>query len=624
MDIKEIFGDTSLKQTMLIPLSTSGNVVTPEQFWSGILVYYNRPHLANKKIIGTKQYYIYQLNYDEDKIKDVTEQLSYTSVLYDARRIKEYNESNLYSLVENLIKPFDKTATLIAWDKALPFTLGVYVSIRVLIGRKNNTQCVEVILINKDKNLISFTASCENEREKLLAPPFQYIFTLNETGHVQLNVQDFKDADTPSAEWLVEKLFEKIMKWMENEFLSNVSGNTFLKIPKESLSLIDIEEYTELYDGLKVKYGNRLINIWCEKTDPLKFVYEDIAISAYLICFWKRYSSKTNPSFVDLGCGNGLLVYILNQEGYPGIGIDVRKRNIWDMYDPKVNLIVRTITPSDEHLFPNTDWIIGNHSDELTPWIPVISARSSYNTNFFLLPCCCFELNGSKFQRRNTSHSSYTDYLQYISEFCEKLGFIVKLDKLRIPSTKRICLVNVSREYSEDLLKTNNMRIQEIIDEKTARNTKKGITWIDNFKARSDKEEIRNCTQIDRILTSNIIDTIVEKLLSKPLHLKKNDGANWNGGSQFHLKELIACLKSSELNALKQQHGGLQTLLKNHRYIFETSPGYVQLRKPPQNTKENKKYCEKICWFHKNHPNGCLYSLEECACIHEGGCNKKC
>ena len=33
------------------------------------------------------------------------------------------------------------------------------------------------------------------------------------------------------------------------------------------------------------------------------------------------------------------------------------------------------ITPNDETLFPDVDWLIGNHSDELTPWIPVIAAR---------------------------------------------------------------------------------------------------------------------------------------------------------------------------------------------------------------------------------------------------------
>ena len=35
----------------------------------------------------------------------------------------------------------------------------------------------------------------------------------------------------------------------------------------------------------------------------------------------------------------------------------------------------RPITPSADNLFPDFDWIIGNHSDELTPWIPVIAAR---------------------------------------------------------------------------------------------------------------------------------------------------------------------------------------------------------------------------------------------------------
>jgi len=35
----------------------------------------------------------------------------------------------------------------------------------------------------------------------------------------------------------------------------------------------------------------------------------------------------------------------------------------------------QAVTPSADSLFPEYDWIIGNHSDELTPWIPVITAR---------------------------------------------------------------------------------------------------------------------------------------------------------------------------------------------------------------------------------------------------------
>lgn len=82
-----------------------------------------------------------------------------------------------------------------------------------------------------------------------------------------------------------------------------------------------------------------LTQIWTERTDPKKFIHEDIAIATYLMCLWQK-SHKDKPSFVDLGCGNGLLVYILNQEGYSGFGVDVRKRKIWDMYPKNVKLEV--------------------------------------------------------------------------------------------------------------------------------------------------------------------------------------------------------------------------------------------------------------------------------------------
>ncbi|PIO33049.1 hypothetical protein AB205_0055330 [Aquarana catesbeiana] len=101
------------------------------------------------------------------------------------------------------------------------------------------------------------------------------------------------------------------------------------------------------------------LQVWPEVTDPEKFVYEDVAISTYLLVsryvLWEEErfvnNSKKKQSFIDLGCGNGLLVHILSNEGECAI------------------------TPSDEHLFPDADWIIGNHSDELTPWLPVIAAR---------------------------------------------------------------------------------------------------------------------------------------------------------------------------------------------------------------------------------------------------------
>lgn len=45
-------------------------------------------------------------------------------------------------------------------------------------------------------------------------------------------------------------------------------------------------------------------------------------------------------NFVDLGCGNGLLVHILTEEGHKGRGIDIRPRKIWDLYKPPATLEV--------------------------------------------------------------------------------------------------------------------------------------------------------------------------------------------------------------------------------------------------------------------------------------------
>ena len=61
------------------------------------------------------------------------------------------------------------------------------------------------------------------------------------------------------------------------------------------------------------------LQIWPENTDPQKFVYEDVAIATYILLLWEQEREDSGrekkQSFVDLGCGNGFLVHILNSEG---------------------------------------------------------------------------------------------------------------------------------------------------------------------------------------------------------------------------------------------------------------------------------------------------------------------
>lgn len=71
------------------------------------------------------------------------------------------------------------------------------------------------------------------------------------------------------------------------------------------------------YSRLKDKFAKRLVDGWLETTDPAKHVFEDLGIAAFLIELWaEMYKEQGFPGFVDIGTGNGLLVHILNSEGF--------------------------------------------------------------------------------------------------------------------------------------------------------------------------------------------------------------------------------------------------------------------------------------------------------------------
>ncbi|XP_032806296.2 putative tRNA (uracil-O(2)-)-methyltransferase isoform X1 [Petromyzon marinus] len=246
----------------------------------------------------------------------------------------------------------------------------------------------------------------------------------------------------PALVWLETHFVPKLHKWMGENKQSDFP---------DSLSLLPVEKYGLLYQRLKEKYRN-LVKVWPEVTDPEKFVYEDVAIASYLLVLWEEERAERGlegrQSFVDLGCGNGLLVHILASEGHPGRGIDVRKRKIWDWYGAETILEECAITPGDDFLFTDVDWLIGNHSDELTPWIPVIAARSSFDCRYFVLPCCFHDFIG-RYRRRSCRRSQYREYLDFVAEIGNACGFRVQEDTLRIPSTKRVCQVGKTRMYPQ-------------------------------------------------------------------------------------------------------------------------------------------------------------------------------
>jgi tRNASer (uridine44-2'-O)-methyltransferase len=211
--------------------------------------------------------------------------------------------------------------------------------------------------------------------------------------------------------------------------------------------VVEQKKFQDTYTRLKIKYAKQLISGWVEQTDPSKHVFEDLGIAAFLIELWdsiysfeqdqRSYYNQNGvaekrdapskpkyPGFVDIGCGNGVLVYILNSEGYSGWGFDTRQRKTWKTFPPNIqqNLKEMLLVPSilgnrspqttngDKNLhsgiFAHGTFIISNHADELTAWTPLLAYLN--NAPFIAIPCCSHNLAGARCRFKSRPDASST------------------------------------------------------------------------------------------------------------------------------------------------------------------------------------------------------------------------
>ena len=99
-----------------------------------------------------------------------------------------------------------------------------------------------------------------------------------------------------------------------------------------------------------------------------------------------------------------------------------------------------------------------------------------------------------------------------------------------------------------------------------------------NFAAREKVEKARNCTGINRQVIVKVVNLVPSYLLSSTTPPQIADSCNVSGSAT--ILELVPLLSRDDLLELKQQCGGLQTLLKNHRHIFKVVGGRVEFRRP--------------------------------------------
>lgn len=321
------------------------NIVTKQclvdnaDFWKALEIWLRNPHLINRRILSSTKLFLCKIvDTDNFNVSEWFESVKNHLVIVDD--VPEF-------IVNSITKFYNKKVSIETCSGLEDIKYfqsnnsATYLQIAKLLPRHPNkfSQTLEVSFINIKKcSVTQFFYKYNNSAEKKILG-FDYPCQVQYDGNnINIQVQHFDEwKNSSNLVWLKESFFPKILKWIENE---NPKNNLI----NGSLQLVPCERYNDLYTNLKIKYGKEMVKMWPENTDPLKFVYEDIAIATYLLLIWEleREKLKTTEkqSFLDLGCGNGLLVHILNSEGYNGFGIDLRKRKIWDLYPSTTNLQV--------------------------------------------------------------------------------------------------------------------------------------------------------------------------------------------------------------------------------------------------------------------------------------------
>ncbi|PIO33051.1 hypothetical protein AB205_0055330 [Aquarana catesbeiana] len=211
----------------------------------------------------------------------------------------------------------------------------------------------------------------------------------------------------------------------------------------------------------------------------------------------------------------------------------------------------------------------------LLPWLLYIKARmknaytkkrSSYSCRYFVLPCCFFNFYG-KYNRKSSKKTQYREYLDFVTDIGTHCGFSVEEDCLRIPSTKRVCLIGKSRNYppekEEQIDRERKKYIashsndtsdsactredDELCDHSTNGEESSNVSpddpemghgkWLSSFQPRDKVEQIRNCVLLPRDFIDKVVLQVAKLLLhlnneENPEVIDKGTQATWNRGSK--------------------------------------------------------------------------------------------
>ncbi|KAI3386416.1 hypothetical protein SNEBB_000923 [Seison nebaliae] len=475
-----------------------------------------------------------------------------------------------------------------------------------------------------------------------------------------------KQIDLTNSNYLKENILLKLNKIHVAQSNENKveKENELLHFPTHQL--IDLLEYLKWQKYLRDQFYQELKKNWTEKTDPIKYITEDINIASYILCLLKE--NLEHHIIYDLGCGNGLVDGFLSGHVKRVRGIDVQRRKIWstltEMFS-KIELEIGTIEANST--FEDGTFLIGNHCDELTPWIPLFACRSLMKSRndqirFLIIPCCFWGWNGKYEKQRkimgNGNHSLYHSYIRYIQDICLKCGIRTFIDKLRIPSTKNFCLYGIVKrsemqiDYVENIFSKYHsmMPMRNIKELSKCRNATQIDADLKEKLMREIVKQLQNCEKKKMISIEWFVDRLEfgrelnEKTIILPtispqnisIYLKEINCEikEWNIGGQLKIGEIIKKIDRELLkDTLKNENGGLLTFFKNNSNIFTIEKeGFISLTMPRsisfiewQNEKKKKdieikelgrkKRKTKRC-FHDSNEWKCIWSAQLCDYVH--------
>lgn len=343
------------------------------------------------------------------------------------------------------------------------------------------------------------------------------------------------------------------------------------------------------------------------------------------------------------------------------IGVDVQKRKIWEVLEllhanheiksrrdesdqesPDQHLSMASFElrqePIESATFketfgkydPKITWLLGNHSDELTVWIPVLARQ--IGCNFLTIPCCDFDFSGKKFDKNqpenknflqskfhsksNSGHLTYQEYVRAtIVDVCHFSD--LKEDILRIPSTKRHCFVgfNTLPEQTDFTLPWET-KILPRVDPTTIKRRLPELDWRKEVESRvafhllgCAFELVEGSGDSKRQKSSEATDTEQTRI--------------YNFGCAKPISEIVQHMIKVDpefTKKLKTIRGGVKSLLLQNSQLFKVQEGKIALRDWRQEVKSKEKIAEKWktrrCWFYAWHPQGCILDEEQCPYDH--------